>query len=195
MEFQKQPKKGILAKNKRISISRKSTSFVDQNISNMNNENDKDRNQNKTRVSQDIRLKYTAQYPYYKVLNEEVINKSLQILEEEKLANKNALVNHRQTKATLNSSITYLKKIEPFCKKIIQQDSECDHILNDLDEKNHFVGSISRKLRNLRNTVADEFEFMDYISNRQEESLMKLSNQLQLTKANRKETKNKNRIL
>jgi len=98
------------------------------------------------------------------VLNEEVINKSLQILDQKKLANKNAMAMNLRTlskKATINVSASKTKKLEPFSKKITQQDEDCDIILDDLDEKNDYVESISKKLRNLRNSVADEFEFMD----------------------------------
>jgi len=73
-------------------------------------------------MSQDIRLKYTAQYPYYKVINEEVINKSLQILEEKKQANKNAMTLKGTFSKKATSTLSKTKKLEPFSKKIIQQD-------------------------------------------------------------------------
>lgn len=54
---------------------------------------------------------------------------------------------------------------------------------------------MSRQLKDLRNSVADEFEFMGYVSQRQEESLMKISSHLQMSKANRMQSRNKNKIL
>jgi len=47
----------------------------------------------------------------------------------------------------------------------------------------------------LKNSIADEFEFMDYVSNRQEESLMKLASHLKKAKNNKLENRNRNKIL
>jgi len=77
------------------------------------------------------------------VINEDVMNKSLLKLEEEKMASKMVEKSLLWKKSANKISIPLSsKKSVPFSKNIKAQENDCNNTLLDLDRKNDTIGGI-----------------------------------------------------